>query len=122
MGLNSTEVAYSFGQMGSVYHNSDDVAITSDSSGIAAAHDPIPTGAVFVAITFLEDSTFDALGGLVAENVKHYISTEGTSLGVTASGGSVVDTPVLFPEGVTIYGRWTEIDLASGGCIAYIGY
>jgi len=123
MGLNSTEVAYSFGQMGSVYHNSDDVAITSDSSGITAANDPIPTGAVFVAITFLEDSTFDANSGLVAENVKHYISTEGTSLGVTVSGGSVVDGPAAsFPEGVTIYGRWTEIDLASGSCIAYIGY
>jgi len=32
----------------------------------------------------------------------------------------VVDS-VTFPKGVTIYGRWTEIDVASGTIVAYQG-
>ena len=36
------------------------------------------------------------------------------------SGGVVADS-VTFPKGITIYGRWIEIDLTSGMCIAYIG-
>ena len=126
MAINNTQTAYAFGQLGSIYHDSTDNAITSDTSGYTAVqktdHDPIPHGAVFVAITFLEDSQFDASSGLVAENVKHYVSTEGSSKGIDLDGGSVADTPVVFPKGLTIYGRWTEIDLSSGKCIAYIGY
>jgi hypothetical protein len=29
---------------------------------------------------------------------------------------------VTFPKGLTIYGRWTSIQLDSGKAIAYIGY
>jgi len=36
------------------------------------------------------------------------------------SGGKVVDG-VTFPKGITVYGRWTNIDVATGGCIAYVG-
>ena len=42
MGINSTEVAYGFGQLGSVFNDT------------ASAITP-PTGKVFVAITFLAD-------------------------------------------------------------------
>ena len=125
MGVNSTEVAYNFGQMGSVLHEGGGTAITSDTSSYnaadSAAHDIIPHGAVFVALTFIEDSVFESTSGLIAENVKHFISTEGTSLGIDSNGGRVADS-VTFPAGVTIYGRWTTIDLASGKLIAYIGY
>ena len=121
MGVNSTEVAYGFGQMGSILHTGGGAAITSDTSGIVAAHDAIPVGAAFVALTFIEDSVFQSDGGLIAENEKHFISTEGTSLGIDADGGLIVDT-VVFPAGVTIYGRWNHIKLASGKLIAYMGY
>jgi hypothetical protein len=36
-------------------------------------------------------------------------------------GGSAEGDAVTFPKGVTIYGRWTEIDVHSGKVIAYIG-
>jgi hypothetical protein len=131
MGINSTEVAYGFGQLGSAFNDG------------AAAMKP-PTGKVFVAITFLADTSFEAHGGLVAEQDPtgaglEYISTEtaagaaqtahdaadGSESALTGSGGLVVDNSQVFPKGLTIYGRWTEIHPtaadADGGIIAYIG-
>ena len=48
MGINSQEIAYSFGQMGSAFTD-EDSAVTP------------PAGRVIVAITFLEDTTLTAL-------------------------------------------------------------
>jgi hypothetical protein len=99
-----------------------------------------PTGKVFIAITILTaDTTFDASGGLVAERRINntitgsvtndvYISTEqpahdladGSETVDEGSGGLVVDS-VDFPAGITLYGRWTEIDVADGAVVAYIG-
>ena len=57
-----------------------------------------------------------------------YISTEqpahdladGSETVDEGAGGLVVDS-VDFPVGVTLYGRWTEIDVADGAVVAYIG-
>ena len=121
MGINSQEVAYGFGQMGSVFND-----------GVAAMTPP--TNKVFVAITMLAATTFDSSAGLVADNdsagagleyagtdtAAHNLSvaSETTSSG---GGGVVVDVSNSFPSGVTIYGRWTKINPASGLIIAYIG-
>ena len=105
------------GQAGSVY--------------AAAGTDTIipPLNQVFVAITMVTDCTFEpSSNGLVAEDANKYINTEtaahdaaaSSETSVLGSGGAVVDT-VIFPAGMTIYGRWTEIDLSVGSCIAYIG-
>ena len=119
----SQDTAYGFGQLGSVYTTNGQNAISP------------PTGKVFVAITMLADTVFDASGGLVADTTNtaiaglEYIGTEvaahnlsdGSETAISGSEGLVVDT-VTFPKGVTIYGRWTEIDVSSGGgIIAYIG-
>ena len=121
MGINSTEVSYGFGQLGSAYTTASSDAIKP------------PTNKVFVAITMLSDTIFDASGGLIAQipgsNASDiYIGTEqpahdlagGSETTDEGSGGKVVDS-VTFPAGVTIYGRWTEIDVSSGGVVAYIG-
>jgi len=121
MGQNSTEVAYGFGQLGSVF-NDGTAAITP------------PTGKVFVAITMLTATTFDSSGGLKADNDSagaglEYIGTEvaahnlSVASETTSSGGGglQVDVSNTFPAGLTIYGRWTEVDLAAGSIIAYIG-
>ena len=87
-----------------------------------------PLNQAFVAITMITDCTFDSSGGLIAENAEKYMNTEdaahdlaaGAETSVEGSGGQVVDS-VIFPAGVTIYGRWTEIDVATGSCVAYIG-
>ena len=89
----------------------------------------------------LADTVFDSSGGLIAERTlvsgaaatdvstqtgDIYIGTEqpandlATATTDEGTGGKVVDS-VTFPKGVTIYGRWTEIDVNSGGIVAYIG-
>ena len=128
MGINSTEVSYGFGQLGSAYTTASSDAIKP------------PTNKVFIAITMLADTVFDASGGLIADNptvrtalattatAGVYIGTEkaandladGSETTDEGSGGIVVDS-VTFPKGITIYGRWTEIDVNSGSVIAYIG-
>ena len=127
MGINSTEVSYGFGQMGSAYTTSSSDAIKP------------PTGKVFVAVQILEDTVFDSSGGLVAEQRVNntitgsvtnnvYIGTEaaandlagGSETVDEGSGGKVVDS-VTFPKGLVIYGRFTEIDVDSGSVVAYIG-
>ena len=127
MGINSTEVSYGFGQMGSAYTTASSDAIKP------------PTGKVFVAVQILEDTVFDSSGGLVAEQRVNntitgsvtnnvYIGTEAAANDLAAgsetvdegSGGKVVDS-VTFPKGVVIYGRWSEIDVSDGSVVAYIG-
>ena len=131
MPINSTEISYGFGQLGSVFN---------DSANPMKA----PLGKVFVAITFLADTTLEAHGGLIAEqdttNGLEYISTEDASgnaqtahdiahgsdpTTISGCGGVAVDDSQKFPKGLTIYGRWTEIHPTAGdsdgGIIAYIG-
>ena len=129
------EIDWGFGQMGSLFL---------DASGAASP----PDGKVFVAITFLADTIFDASGGLVAQTKDivangantgktlatveglEWIGTEaaahnlsdGSETAISGSGGLQIDASNTFPKGVTIYGRWIEIDLTSGMCVAYIGH
>ena len=133
MGINTQGVAYNFGQLGSVYTTHGQDAIKP------------PTGKVFVAITMLTATVFDDSGGLVAERIAVpgataadvstitgdiFIGSEqpahdladGSETTIEGSGG-IVTTDVTFPEGITKYGRWTEIDIkgSSGTIVAYIG-
>ena len=88
-----------------------------------------PTGLVFVSITFLDETIFDASGGLVAQDENQYVNTassshnesDGSETSTQGSGGLRIDGSNTFPAGVTIFGRWTEIDITSGMVIAYIG-
>jgi len=116
MGINSTEVSYGFGQLGSVY-------------GVAGGADLVPpTNKVFVAITMIENTIFESSTGLISSEPTKYINTEtnandlneGSETTDQGSGGLDVDS-VAFPAGMTIFGRWTEIDVATGSCVAYIG-
>ena len=89
-----------------------------------------PTGSVFIAITATAAATFDASGGLVADDGTVWANTEDAAGDLdndaeTTSEGSggleVSNTNLSIPAGTTIYGRYTEIDLAGGTVIAYIG-
>jgi hypothetical protein len=80
-----------------------------------------PTGSAFVAITFLEDVTLDSSGGLIAEDSFTWANTEAAANPSDAIGGLQVDVSNTFPKGVSIYGRWSEIGLATGSLIAYLG-
>jgi len=89
-----------------------------------------PTGHVFVAITALEDTDFDSSGGLVADDATVWANTEdaagdlaaGSETASEGSGGvQVTNTNLDLKSGITIYGRYTEIDVNAGQIIAYIG-
>ena len=125
MGINSTEVSYHFGQLGSVFTDTANAPITP------------PTGKVFVAITFLVDTQLELLatnaGGLTADTSDpnaEYIGTDvaahdaGTATAITGTGGKIIDNSNTFPKGVTIYGRFTSVEIGNGkvgALIAYIG-
>jgi len=95
-----------FGQAGSIFI---DQATTDE--------DATPLSGVFVAIQFIEDTIF---GTLTAETSELYPASNGTSTSVDANAGSNTSGQT-FPQGVTIYGRWTTINLTSGKIIAYVG-
>ena len=122
MGMNSTEVAYGFGQLGSSFSDADTIFTP-------------PTGKVIVAITFLADTTLTAL--VPATDMYTDGTTGAVDVGASAFIGStavvdnngtnaqVVDTSNVFPGGLTIYGRWTSVDPnganSTGGMIFYFG-
>jgi hypothetical protein len=95
-------------------------------TGLVTSNDVVGSlkdnNAVFVAITFLEDTVFDSgATGLVAETTQLWPDSTGTGTDIDANAGSAIDNEV-FPKGVTIYGRYTGFKLVSGKVIAYIGY
>ena len=79
-----------------------------------------PTGSVFVAIQFLEDTVFASDGdGLSAQDDGFFPDSQNNSPSISSNG--VVTNSEVFPAGITIYGRWTGLKLASGGVMAYLG-
>ena len=130
MGQNSVEVAYGFGQMGSVFTN-------------AATQVVAPTDRVIVAIQFLADTTFDELspesgtagicvGDAAGEKGAgaEVAITGATNGNVGARGGQIINAAAdsnltVFPKGAMIFGRWDSFTIdvnADGGVIAYLGY
>ena len=88
-----------------------------------------PDGMVFVAVTMLDDCTFHATNGLVAEDANKWFNTDaaahdesaGSETSLQGSGGVEADASNTFPSGMTIYGRYTGLKLTGGSCIAYLG-
>ena len=90
-------------------------------SAVFTTHDAAVqyAGTVYIAITFITASTFEVgVTGLVPEKNYKYPSSNATS-SLIAENSLAVDG-ITFPAGMTIYGRWTGFELASGSCIAYI--
>ena len=115
------------GVMGSVFADSANGRITP------------PTGKVFIAITFVNDTALETLGvnagGLTGDTsdadyehigtdvAAHNVSV-GSETAISGGGGVIVDASNSFKAGTTIYGRWTSVEVANGGAgvlIAYIG-
>ena len=85
-----------------------------------------PSGQVFTAFTVIGDAnvTFNDLipeKSISGANV--YFGTGGTE-SHTEPPGEVLTNSLTggeFPPGITIYGRWTTIDIDSGSIVAYLG-
>jgi len=112
MGINSTEVSYGFGQMGSGFTD-EDAAVTP------------PTGKVIVAMTFLEDTTLSALVADTAQGNDAAYFSHTTAVTGNGTGAAETDAGTIFPKGLTIYGRWTSFTASAasttGGVIFYFG-
>ena len=63
-----------------------------------------------VAIQFVDDSAFTTL----TPSTSDFIGTAG-------GNGDAIDSDNVFPAGMTIYGRYIDILLTDGSCIAYLG-
>jgi len=115
--LNTTEktsLNNGFGQLGSILVKSTG-AVTSN--GVIA-------GAVFVSLTFIEDTVFNSGDAGLIPEVAGLFPTSADALvgtGIDGDAGGNTDS-VSFPAGLTIHGRWTGFTLASGKIIAYINY
>ena len=133
MGINSTNVAYGFGQMGSGHLK----AVATDFFA--------PKGKVIVAIAMLENVLFDKLlgdtsyqtGSASVDGGPSDTAYFGTGTQIAANGGdgeaggynqalsAAIAATVSFPAGLTIYGRWTNISLQGSdythGIIVYYG-
>tara|TARA_R110002033_G_scaffold28819_4_gene64688 strand:+ start:1694 stop:2044 length:351 start_codon:yes stop_codon:yes gene_type:complete len=99
------------GQFGSIY--------TTDVTAIVPPADYIIAG-----IQFIEDSTFTALtvenntvDSRVYPNTVNAANNSGA--GSEGTGGQVLDG-TTFSAGITIFGRWTGLTLATGTVIAYL--
>ena len=136
MGLNSTEVAYQFGQFGSTFMTGDGAIL--DLSGSD------PTSVMYAkyyicAITFLEDTQFGGSGLGILDGgpdggigKTHFASNEDTQTldtdwgAVTNATDNDSDLIVLdgsgteFPAGMTIYGMYDYVELHSGDVICYV--
>ena len=125
--MNSQNVAYGLGQLGSVFLNSDNCRFLP------------PDGMVVVSIVVIEKCKFTHMIPDNQANAKHVgttVVTNSTGDGGTlyadgqAVGGSLdasldVITDVEIPAGVTINGRWSQVmikDEDTGNAILYFGY
>tara|TARA_R110000744_G_scaffold376383_1_gene490599 strand:- start:1210 stop:1611 length:402 start_codon:yes stop_codon:yes gene_type:complete len=116
------------GQYGSIFVNANDTITP-------------PSDYVICAITFLTDSTFHTTNGLVPENnaaekavfIKTATTTAGNGVaaanaagshaanaGEEGDGGDVITDATVFPKGVTIFGRFTQVIHVTGSFICYL--
>ena len=109
----------SFGQFGSVYLTGDSAIL--DLDGASANR-------FVIAITMLEDVKFQklqTLDGLVSS-----LTTDSDESKIDDAFGALtnhadndqteITTALIFPKGITIYGKWDHVELHAGSCICYL--
>ena len=125
--MNSQNVAYGLGQLGSVFLNSDNCRFLP------------PDGMVVVSIVIIEQCKFTHMIPDNQSNAKHVGTTsvtnstgdggtlyaDGQAVGGSLDAGLDIITGVQIPAGVTINGRWSQVmieDDDTGSAILYFGY
>ena len=111
MGYKDNTIEYGFGQLGSGYTTNGDEVTP-------------PEGKVIVAITVVLDAQFEELVAQVTDagnaSAPAYFGGQAQTAG-NGTGSQVVPPGEIFPAGITIYGRWTKVELSSGAAILYYG-
>tara|TARA_R110002050_G_scaffold150543_1_gene277340 strand:- start:2619 stop:2966 length:348 start_codon:yes stop_codon:yes gene_type:complete len=111
MGINSTEVAYGFGQMGSVYATTTQIYPPKGMVIVAI------TAITSTALTTLTDARQGTIQGIDMANASHNITDVADITTDEGSGGGTFGGAV--PAGVTLFGRWTTVKAGSGTYVAY---
>ena len=106
MGYLDNTVEYGFGQLGSGYLSDGDEFTP-------------PSGKVVVAMTVILDCKFEELVQSNEEGISYFGGETQNSLNGTNS--DTVPTAELFPAGITMYGRWSKVELSQGAVILYFG-
>ena len=115
MGYLDNTVEYGFGQLGSAYLRDADTDFTP------------PSGLVIVAITVIETCEFNELvadtSGYTAADGSEGVAYFGTAaqVGMNGTNSDPVNAADDFPTGMTIYGRWTKVNIDQGKIILYFG-
>ena len=87
---------------------------------VATAHDTAGTDISIVSGATTADASTKTGDVYIGTDQPAHDLTAAAETTDEGTGGIVVDS-VVFPKGITIYGRWTEIDVNTGSVIAYIG-
>ena len=111
----------SFGQFGSVLLVGNSAVLDLDGS---------TANRFVIAITLLEDTTFEKLQTLDGLTSSITTSTDEDdafdAFGAiswnesTNTNMDTISTAHTFPKGVTIYGKWDHVELNSGSCVCYL--
>ena len=107
--MNNQNTSYTFGQLGSAY------------LGTASVNFDPPTGQVIVSILSLDNAT--EFHTLTPDNDTSNTAFAGST--VTTENGTNADTwPVTetLDAGISIFGRWSRVQLDAGAVILYFGY
>lgn len=102
-----------FGQLGSSFSNA------------AATTVKPPAGKNIVAITFLADTKLAKLAAAGTTHLDASFNHDDQGSALADANGAAITSNTVFPKGITIYGKWTEVaitvDNAAAGIICYFG-
>ena len=75
------------------------------------------SGEAVIAIQVIQDAKFTTI---TPEDPDNCFGDSATGIGNTGGTGDAIAATTLFPAGITLFGRWTEVDLASGVVVLYM--
>ena len=76
-------------------------------------------GEAVIAIQIIQDAKFETLTAQFVDF--HFGDNQTDNVYTNAGCGDQLQNGTVFPAGITIYGRWTNVDLASGVVVLYLG-
>ena len=77
----------------------------------------VASGDAVVAITIIQDAKFTTI---TQEDTDNCFGDSGTDDSNSGGTGDIVVDTTLFPAGITLFGRWTAVTLASGVAVLYM--
>ena len=128
MGINSTDVAYNFGQFGSTFLKGDGakLLLTASTAKYYVCAITMITDVAFQALESLDggvnmgmgDTAFVGTDVLAVDTMWNAAAADTTA--ETDEDADAIATADVFPKGVTIYGMWDNVELHSGSAVVYV--